>query len=269
MTANDTIESPPPYENFDAWAEYYWGVWGLDPIPVSTIDKNLDHKDKRVKWFADWLDYKNGDSMSQEKFEEFKTDPRHSYSKLKGIGLIVGQIKRGPNKGYWINFLDADNEKGKECILEILGYSTIDELKRDCVIEYHPSAPNKVHVYILSEVPLANFTLSTDRDSIKRNDTPGIEIKGEGSGLAYSTPSLYAAEIGKETGEHYQLIEGSISVPARIFTERDIQACETRLYEIGKRYNNTSYGKADIASLIDPKFRVTEGNNRKRHILLM
>ena len=37
-------------------------------------------------------------------------------------------------------------------------------------------------------------TLSTEKENIKKYEIAGIEVKGEGSGLAYATPSLYAAD---------------------------------------------------------------------------
>src|SRR5262245_32953160 len=190
------LELPTDVNDFNSYSDFYRDVWGLDSIPVSTIDKNLDYKDRRVKWFADWLDYKKN-PMPIEKIEEYKqTDSEHGYNKLQGIGLIIGQIKYGPNKGLWINFFDGDNEKGIQGILEILGYPSVDDIKKDCVVEYHPNATHKLHLYLLSETPFDNFTLSTNRDAIKTNEIPGLEIKGEGSGLAYPTPSLYAADIG-------------------------------------------------------------------------
>ena len=206
--------------------------------------------------------------MPIEQIEEHKTHSKHSYNQLKGIGLIVGQIKYGPNKGLWVNFFDADNQKGKEAILEILGYPSVDDLKKDCVIEYHPSAPHKFHLYLLSEVPFDNFTLGTKIEALLRiTRYRELKVKGEKSGLAYPTPSLYAPDIGKETGERYQLLEGSVFVPTRLFTENDIVACEKRFDELARNFGNASYGKRSISELLEPDFRVTEGNNRKRYII--
>jgi hypothetical protein len=202
MTMYPVAPTSPPkdVDDFNAYADYYRSdSWGLDSIPVSTIDKSLDKDKKRVKWFADWLDYKNGKSMPPQIIDKHKTDPSYSYNKLKGLGLILGQVKYGPNKGRYISLFDGDNEKGKIGITETLGYQSIDELKKDCVVEYHPSAPNKFHVYVLSDVSFDNFTFSINRNDVEADKVPGIEIKSEG--LVYPRPSLYAADIGKETGE--------------------------------------------------------------------
>ncbi len=208
-------EPPADLNDFNGYSDYYRGdEWGVDSIPVATFEKNKDDDQKTIHWFANWQIYQTT-PMPAEKIEEHKTHPQYSYNKLKGLGLIVGIVKYGPNKGRWINFFDADNKSGKEAILKILGYDSVDALKKDCVVEFHPSAPDKFHVYVLSDVPFNNFAgLTTDREKVKQNIIPGIEGKGKGSGLAYPTPCLYDGPI---EGERYQLFEGSVRAPKKDF----------------------------------------------------
>src|SRR5215211_1667923 len=228
-----TIPPPPPSPqpnnsssaiDMNAHSDFYKESWGLDNIPVSTQDKGKDYQDRVIKEpFLDYLVYKNGAEIPEEKYQEWKD--KDLYNKWGGLGLIVGKIKYGPNKGLWINFFDADNALGKEAILRILGYESIDALKKDCVVEYHPTAPDKFHVFALSKVPFDNFAgLTTNRDAIKKNEIPGFEIKGKGSGLAYPTPALHA----NGNGERYQLIDGSVPVPTRLFDEFEVNDCERR-----------------------------------------
>ncbi len=263
-----TPRPPADINDFNGYSDYYRSdSWGLDTIPVATFEKNTDDDKKTVHFFAKWEDYKVN-PMPAEKIQEHKTHPQFSYNKLKGLGLIVGIIKYGPNKGKWIIFFDADNEKGKEAILKILGYDSVDNLKQDCVVEFHPSAPDKFHVFVLADVPLDNFTgLTTDRDKVKKNLIPGLEIKGRGSGLAYVTPSLYDGPI---EGERYQLVEGSVPAPRRLFTEHEVSQWENRLEEICELYGTTSLdssGKVPMSELLSDNFVVTKGNNRKNHVL--
>jgi DNA polymerase elongation subunit (family B) len=262
------VKPPTDINDFNAHSDYYRSdAWGLDSIPTATFQKNKEDKDKTVHWFAEWKLFKDK-PIPPEKIQEFKTHPSHSYNKLKGLGLIVGIVKYGPNKGKWINFFDGDNEKGQEVILKILCYDSIDNLKQDCVVEFHPSSPNKFHVYVLSDVPFNNFGgLTTDRENVKKNIIPGLEIKGRGSGLAYCAPSLYDGPI---EDERYQLVEGSAPAPRRIFDEFEVSECEKRLEEICQLYGVTSLddnGKSPMSELLRPDFVVTEGNNRKNHVL--
>jgi putative DNA primase/helicase len=260
------VEPPADINDFSAHSDYYRSdSWGLDSVRVATFEKNKENK--TVHWFAEWKLYKNN-PMPPERIEEHKTHPLYSYNKLKGLGLIVGIVKYGPNKGRWINFFDADSEKGKEVILKILGYDSVDNLKRDCVVEHHPSAPNKFHVFALSEVLFDNFSgLTTDREKVNTNKIPGFEIKSRGSGLAYVTPSLYDGPI---EDERYQLVEGSVPAPARLFTEDEVSQWEHRLEDICQLYGTSSFdsnGKVPMSDLLSPDFVVTKGNNRKNYVL--
>jgi hypothetical protein len=267
-SAPPTPIPPADLNDFNGYSDWIRDAWGVDNFPVSTIDKNLDHPKKRVKWFADWLEYKKG-PMPRKDIEKYKTDPLHGYNVLKGIAVVLGPIRYGTNKGLWLNLFDADNKLGKDDVIEILGYPSLDELKKDCVVEYHPSAPDKFHVFVLSEIPFENFTLTTDRDAVEQNKIAGIEIKGQDSGLAYVTPSLYGADIEKETCERYQFLEGSTTVPTRIFTQRDVEGCEERLENVCEKYGATSFQKKTIFELLDPNFRIIEGNYRKKPIIQM
>src|SRR5262245_21684122 len=106
--ATPELTPPENINDFNGYSDYYRSdPWGLDSIPVATFEKNKDDEDKTVVWFADWKKYKNN-PMPQEIIGEHKTHPLYSYNKLKGLGLIVGIVKYGPNKGRWINFFDAD-----------------------------------------------------------------------------------------------------------------------------------------------------------------
>jgi DNA polymerase elongation subunit (family B) len=263
MSSEGEIFSLPPYEDIDAWADRIFYSWGCNCFPAPTADKNKDPKDCKFTWIDHWREFQHRE-MTVEEHETFKRNGE--YRKRNGLAIIAGPIWRGSNKGLWLGFAEADNEAGKNALLRIFNYDSIEEMAQDFVVEQRKNAPDRIHVYYLCRSPMGNLDslASTHAKEIEENKVPGIENKCERPGLAYSTPSFHS------TGLRYEYIPGSVTIPKRILEEHEVFECEQRIEEICQEYG-ISYldnnHKIPMTTLLDPDFRIQQGNNRHKAVL--
>ena len=118
-----------------------------------------------------------------------------------GIAIIPGKIWHGPNKGKYLVAIDLDNKKAIEEFVD--SYTSLEELKKIAIVEQH-SDPTKMHIYFIVDREIPNK--SSDKTSVESitkintNEIPALEVKSNGKGLMFCTPSPH------RNGSNYQII---------------------------------------------------------------
>jgi len=121
--------SLPPIDDFNGWADFYFYEWGINVIPAPTMDKNKDEKDKQFTWIkGGWQDYQTR-AMSEREHDAFKRNG--DYISRKGLAVVAGRVWRGPSKGLWFTFAEADNQLGIDCLLKMFSYASLEQMSKD------------------------------------------------------------------------------------------------------------------------------------------
>lgn len=277
MTTSPTIiENPPPYEDVNGWVRYYFEVWGVNVIPAPVEDKNKP-KDQRISfWPVRWEDCQSKRIADEDQQRWINAG---EYTKpARGIAIILGRVWVGRMVGKWLVGIDADNQKGIEVICGTFDCATIEELAlKGVVVEQHAEdAPNKAHFYFYSDTPFHNLPGIKTRyagdkskdweELIKTNQIPAIEIKCEGSGVHFGTPSKHPG------GYTYKHVAGSPPVPTLCLSESEaadaIIILEDVLNAFGDSYldyKSKTSGKTvypSIEEMYKPDYKVYAGSNR-------
>ena len=144
---------PSPTDDFNAQADFYFDIWGINCIAAPTADKNKDVKDRQFSWIL-WEHFQTRE-MTREEHEQLKRNG--DYTWRKGIAIIPGKVWRGPHVGEWLVFIDCDNQLAIDRLLEILGYKSLEEAAKECVIEQRDNAKDRAHFYVYSKSPFVDF----------------------------------------------------------------------------------------------------------------
>jgi DNA polymerase elongation subunit (family B) len=277
MTTSPTIiENPPPNEDVNGWVWYYFQVWGVNVIPAPVQDKNKPKEQHKSYWLVRWEDYQSKRITDEDQNKWINAGEYTGTA--RGIAIILGRIWVGQMKGKWLVGIDADNQKGVEIISRMFGCATIEELTlKGVVVEQHAEdAPNKAHFYFYSDTPFHNLPgiktrysgdKSKDWDElVKINQIPAIEIKCEGGGVHFGTPSKHSG------GYTYKHVAGSPSVPTLCLSESEAADAITKLEDVLNEfgdsyldYKSKTTGKTvypSIEEMYKPDYKVYAGSNR-------
>ena len=146
------VSLPPPIDDFDGWADYYFDEWGVNVIPAPTSDKNKPEGERQFTWPKGGWDQFQHRAMTREEHETFKQNG--DYALRKGLAVVAGQIWRGPNKGLWLTFAEADNQLGIDCLLKVFEYDSLECMSKDFVVEQHKDAPDTYMFTFTVKFPL-------------------------------------------------------------------------------------------------------------------
>jgi DNA polymerase elongation subunit (family B) len=261
-------KSPSPTDDFNAQADFYYDVWGVNVIPAPTIDKGKEVKDRQFSWISSWDEFQTR-AMTKEEHEQFKANG--DYTWRKGIAITAGKVWRGQHAGEWLIFIDCDNQLAIDRLSDILGYKTLEEASKECVIEQRDNAKDRAHFYFYSKSPFVDLPgLKTRKNKDKEialklesNLLPAIEVKSHG-GLAFVAYSYHVS------GDRYKHL--GVSVPKRVLSEAEAEKIMSGVELLHKEYGfsylenvTENGGKSSIipvAEMLEPEYRVVEGNNR-------
>ena len=223
---------------------------GINIIPASTKDKIT---------FENWSKWQD-QPIPVEIHESYKKNGSYK----NGIAIIPGKIWNGPNKGKYLVAIDLDNKKAIEEFVD--SYTSLEELKKIAIVEQH-SDPTKMHIYFLVDREIPNK--SSDKTSVESitkintNEIPALEVKSNGKGLMFCTPSPH------RNGSNYQIIG---TFKPHVFSAIEV---EEKISNICKKYNiqygnstkNYDSHKIPIEDLFKPENKIFEGHNRHEGVL--
>jgi DNA replicative helicase MCM subunit Mcm2 (Cdc46/Mcm family) len=172
------------FDSLDWW--FY--IVGVNVIPADTKNKKVNQS---------WTTYQ-ATAMASEEFEEMKKVGDF----IRGAAIITGKVWRGDHVGLYLNGIDLDNSKAIQEICEHKVNSqvvTMQGLAESTLLEQHPDAPGKLHMYVYSRHPFKNKSSDAGKPWFNKETMPAIEVKGTKC-LMFCTPSMH------EDGHRYQFI---------------------------------------------------------------
>jgi hypothetical protein len=168
--------------------------------------------------------------------------------------------------------IDGDNRLAIQEICTRNGKTiSIEELGKWTLVEQHKDAPDRAHIYIISEKPFPTKASDKGKPSlgnkIATNEIPAIEVKSVG-GLAFAWNSMH------QDGCRYEFVDGELD---RGVKEKKAALCDVfkeHINSICKKYglqyldeNGKGVGHIPIAELFKPDTIIYEGNNRHLELL--
>ncbi len=253
-------------EEINKWADYWYYQVGINIIPV--VSK-----------------YKTGKKGFEWKQWQFRSIPEDLFVKWKaenafadGIGVLVGKVWRGVNKGsqdknVYLIFIDCDNSKAiKEFCTRNGVTKPLEEIAQKFLVEQHLDNPNKCHIYFYSDIPFPKKSSDALEKAASQSKEeisfPLYEIKGMSKhGLAFATPSMH------ESGHRYQIIGTPDPV---VMGEQAANELLQHIDSICRKYGISYIGNVDesgdvskvpMESLYDEDIPIMKGNNRHEGIM--
>jgi hypothetical protein len=210
-------------EWFNAWADYWRYVIGVNAIPADPRWKGIDNsKIIGESWIA-W----QTEPITDEIHEKWKTD--NIFYKKKGMAIVTGKVwhnKQAPSET--VGAVDMDNLKAIQEFCTVSNeLKPLSELAERSIVEQHLNNPKKGHFIAYFDRPLINK--SSDNKGpfgvkVDANEIPAFEVMGSRK-LIFVTPSIH------KDGSHYQII--GIKTPNKVFTAEDF---EQRIDNICRKY---------------------------------
>jgi DNA replicative helicase MCM subunit Mcm2 (Cdc46/Mcm family) len=168
--------------------DFWFYKVGVNVRPADTRDKKVSRAWAKHQTIA----------MTPEEYEEMKKAGDFT----RGAAIITGRVWRGDHVGLYLNGIDLDNSKAIEeiCDHKVNGkVVTLQELAKMTLLEQHPDAPGKLHMYVYSRHPFKNKSSDAGRAWFNKETMPAIEVKGTKC-LMFCTPSMH------EDRHRYQFI---------------------------------------------------------------
>ena len=258
----------PDINNIENWtpndyADYYRYHDGANDIPAITNTENRDDRCTWIKWKE--LGYQTG-PIPENQHEQWKKDNAFK----NGMAIISGRAwnAEDPDKrNLYIILVDFDNTKAIEEFCTRDGIVTpLNEVAKKMRIEQYDYQPNKCHLIFYATYPFRkkgsdknNPILSPKQNA---NEIPAMEIKGDGTGVMFVTPS-------PDFKGNKRKIIGTMDV---ILCDAFEQHFDNILNKHGIPYltnngNAIDDNKTPIEELFSEDTRIYEGHNRHEAFL--
>lgn len=242
---------------YNAWADYWRYVVGVNVVPMITRFKTAHEK---LRW-TDW----QTKPIPEEQHEQWKSEGKFN----QGMAIICGTVWHNPEKrGLYLNGIDADN---LPAVNEFCNYKgkqfTVQELAAWTLVEQHDDAPHKMHIIVYSEKPFLVKGSSNNspafKAGIEADQIPAIEVKSSNTTFLFVSGSPH---------------KGSATCPYKIVGTREPAVCDdfqNHINNICTKYHipyldaDNGNGKAQIPieELFEEDFEIYENNNRSEALM--